>query len=95
MSDLSEQIHLLRGQSGLALGMPAGAGPGIPPGSRLDVLPEDLHLRGLRTPQEIAGILHLRRQINLPAAVLADPGFPRLEKKETSPASSPRSAGGI
>ena len=57
---------------------------------RHDIPPQELRLRQLRTPWEIGEIEHLRRQIRLPAATLADPGFAALEKKGTKPASSPR-----
>ena len=61
--------------------------------ARGEVSPQELQLRVLAGPHEIAGIQHLRRQIQLPAGVLADPGFAALEKKETRPVSSPRSSG--
>jgi hypothetical protein len=48
---------------------------------------EELRLRHLRTPGEIAQIIHLREEIQLPAAALADPGFRAREKKETRTAS--------
>jgi len=53
------------------------------PPSRLEVTPGELQLRQLTQPWEIAEVAHLRRQIQLPADVLADPGFASLEKKET------------
>lgn len=92
MSDLSEQMHIMRGLRE----MPHARGRadlGVPPGSRPEVVPDELHLRALSTPWEIAEILHLREQIQLPATVLADPGFAMLEKKETSRVSSQRSSG--
>lgn len=51
------------------------------PAVRRDIPPQELRLRQLRTPCEIGEIEHLRRQIRLPAAALADPGFAALEKK--------------
>jgi hypothetical protein len=50
---------------------------------RPEISPDEVWLQQLTTAREIAGIEHLRRQIQLPAAVLADPGFAILEKKET------------
>lgn len=61
--------------------------------ARQDVCADELWLHGLKNPREIADIMHLRRQIRLPAHVLADPGFAVLEKKETRRASSPLFAG--
>jgi len=61
--------------------------------ARLDVSADELWLHGLKSPREIADIQHLRRQIQLPAHVLADPGFAVLEKKETNRASSRRFGG--
>lgn len=60
---------------------------------RVEIPPAELLLRPLRTPTEIAAIESLRRQIRLPADVVADPGFAALEKKGTKPASSQRSNG--
>lgn len=93
MSDLSEQMHIMRGLREMPMGFPGGAQLRVLPGARPDIVPDELHLRGLRTPLEIAEIQHLRQQIRLPAAVLADPGFATLEKKETTRASSPLCSG--
>lgn len=60
---------------------------------RQEIPADELWLQGLKTTTEIADVMHLRRQIRLPAHVLADPGFAVLEKKETNRASSPRYAG--
>jgi hypothetical protein len=65
--------------------------PQVP--ARLDVAADELWLHGLKSPREMADIMHLRRQIQLPAHVLADPGFAVLEKKETNRASSRPCAG--
>src|SRR6266540_500270 len=62
--------------------------PTEPQAGRLEVPLEELSFRHLRTPAEIALIRHLREEIRLPAAVLADPGFRVHEKKETSTGSS-------
>jgi hypothetical protein len=51
---------------------------------RLEVPVDKLSFCHLRTPAEIARIRHLRSEIALPEAVLADPGFHAREKKETS-----------
>jgi hypothetical protein len=112
VSDLSEQLHMMRAQREMPMGypgnqMPEGgrdrqsfasplpAGLGEQPGSRLEIVPDELQLRALSTRREIATIQHLRQQIQLPAAVMADPGFAALEKKETSPGWSPHSGGAI
>jgi hypothetical protein len=59
-----------------------------PPGDELpilstQVLPHELGFRRLRGPREIARILHLREELTLSAAALADPAFGVREKKET------------
>jgi hypothetical protein len=45
---------------------------------------DDLVLRHLRTPAEIAGVLHLRDEIDLSVHAAAGPHFATLEKKKTS-----------
>jgi hypothetical protein len=55
-----------------------------PPASRLEVPVDELSFCHLRTSAEIARIRHLRSEIQLPEAVLADPGFHAREKKETN-----------
>jgi hypothetical protein len=58
-----------------------------------DVQPHEVTFRHLRGPAEIARILHLRQEIQLPASALADAGFATREKKETRSASwAPSSA---
>lgn len=52
----------------------------------------ELSFRQLRTKAEIAQVRHLRREIQLPAAALADPSFSAREKKETSRGLSARSS---
>jgi hypothetical protein len=47
---------------------------------------DDLVLRHLRTPAEIARVLHLRDEIDLSVHAAAGPHFATLEKKETSAA---------
>lgn len=75
-------------EAGIAIRVPVAEAP-----SRLEVSPHELQFRALGTAREIASIQHLRRQIQLPAGVLASPGFATLEKKETGRGSSPRSSG--
>lgn len=62
------------------------ASPPLPelPAARLEVPVEELGFCHLQTPADIASIRHLRSEIQLPEAVLADPGFDAREKKETS-----------
>lgn len=50
----------------------------------VDVPFAELVFRRLRTGREIAQISHLREEIQLPDAILSDPGFAAREKKETS-----------
>jgi hypothetical protein len=94
MSDFSgmEQSFTLAAltpeESGRALHVPLPQ-----PAVRPEISPDEVWLQQLTTAREIAGIEHLRRQIQLPAAVLADPGFATLEKKETNSAGSRRSSG--
>jgi hypothetical protein len=45
---------------------------------------DDLVLRHLRTPAEIARVLHLREEIDLSVHAAAGPHFAILEKKETN-----------
>jgi hypothetical protein len=52
-----------------------------------EVQPHEVSFRRLRGAHEIAGILHLRSEIELPAAVLADASFRTREKKEMKSAS--------
>lgn len=49
-----------------------------------DVHPHEVRFRRLRGPREIAGVMHLRQQIALPASAVGDAGFALREKKETS-----------
>jgi hypothetical protein len=55
---------------------------------RLELPLDELSFRHLQTAEEISRIVHLRQQIQLPAAALADPGFAAREKKRTKRASS-------
>ncbi|AEG93110.1 hypothetical protein [Ramlibacter tataouinensis] len=45
---------------------------------------QDVVLRHLKTPAEIASVLHLREEIDLSVHAAAGPQFAVLEKKETS-----------
>jgi hypothetical protein len=57
-----------------------------------DFATQDVTLRHLKTPAEIATVLHLRGGIDLSAHTAAGADeFARLEKKETSAASSTHS----
>lgn len=51
---------------------------------RLELPLEELSFHRLTTPAQIDQILHLRGELTLPAAALADPSFHTREKKETS-----------
>ena len=62
-----------------------------PPPVTTELQARDVGFRRLRGAHEIARILHLRDEIQLPAAVQADPGFAAREKKEMKSASSVRS----
>lgn len=58
---------------------------------RLEVPLCDLTFRHLKTAQDIAGVVHLRREIQVVAAGVADPAFVTREKKEMTRALSPLS----
>jgi hypothetical protein len=60
--------------------------------NRLDVPLAELNFRHLQTTEEIASIVHLRKEIQLVAAGVADPTFVAREKKETRRALSPPSS---
>ncbi|HYD75549.1 hypothetical protein [Ramlibacter sp.] len=74
---------------------PATASPHLhaPAVAPREIAIDELEIRPLRRPDEIAHVLHLREEIHLPAAALADPAFASREKKETSTGSSPVSSG--
>lgn len=55
---------------------------------RLEVPLDELNFRHLQGAEEIAQIVHLRQEIQLPASALADPTFHTREKKKTRRASS-------
>lgn len=48
----------------------------------------EIVLRHLTTPAEVAGVVHLREEIDLSVHAAAGPQFLALEKKETSAVSS-------
>lgn len=56
-----------------------------------EIQPHEVSFRRLRGHREIAGVLHLRKQIALPAAAVGDPGFAAREKKEMKSGSWARS----
>ncbi|WP_156385504.1 hypothetical protein [Ramlibacter sp. Leaf400] len=72
--------------------IPVAPEPVIPAGSR-ELPLDELEIQHLRGMAEIAQVVHLRSEINLPAAALADPAFISREKKETSTVLSPVFAG--
>jgi hypothetical protein len=51
-----------------------------------EVQPHEVSFRRLRGAHEIARILHLRNEIQLPSSTLADASFATREKKETKSA---------
>lgn len=53
----------------------------------------ELRFCHLQEPREIARVLHLRQEIQLPGATVADPGFAAREKKETKSGLSALSSG--
>lgn len=66
---------------------------GEPPLLSTDIQPDEVGFRRLRGAHEIGRILHLRSEIQLPAAALSDSGFALREKKEMKSAwSAPSSA---
>jgi hypothetical protein len=88
MSDLSS-LDRTFGLPGVELpsGLPeALRGPGADfelPLASCQVQPHEVSFRQLRGPREIARIVHLREEITLSAAALADASFATREKKET------------
>jgi hypothetical protein len=62
----------------------------VPRAGRLEVPVDELGFCCLQTPAQIARITHLRREIQLPEAVISDPCFGAREKKETNRDSSVR-----
>lgn len=64
---------------------------GLPPAfyeppSTTELQPQDVAFRHLQGAAAIAGVMHLRSEIQLPASALGDPGFALREKKETKSA---------
>lgn len=62
--------------------LPAHQAPAAVPGTR-ELPLDELEIRHLRSTEEIGRVVHLRSEIQLPAAALADPEFAPREKKET------------
>jgi len=60
----------------------------MPVASRERFVARDVVLRHLKRSDEIAGVLHLREEIDLSVHAAAGPHFATLEKKETKSASS-------
>ena len=58
--------------------------PAVKVDGRLELPLDELSFHRLTTTAEIAQILHLRGEIQLPSSALADPLFHTREKKETS-----------
>lgn len=54
-----------------------------PPPAPAELQAHEVEFRHLRGPQQIARVLHLRSEIQLPTAALCDDGFVAREKKET------------
>ena len=56
--------------------------------ARIDLPLDELNFRHLQGADQIGSIVHLRKEIQLPAAAVADPvSFAAREKKETRPVS--------
>lgn len=72
-------LHELRAVAAVAFGQSVDAGGG-------------LRLHRLRTPEQVATVLHLRGEIDLSVHAAAGPQFEHLEKKETNWASSSASS---
>ena len=60
-----------------------------------DVQPHEVHYRRLRGAHDIGRVLHLRNELQLPAAAKGDASFATLEKKETKLAWSGVSSGSV
>lgn len=67
-----------------------GLGDHVQPGWK-EISISQIRVRHLASPDEIAQMARLRRQIDLTAAATADPQFHEHEKKETNWAASWRS----
>ncbi|GAC1600572.1 MAG: hypothetical protein NVS3B2_02880 [Ramlibacter sp.] len=67
-----------------APGLADQAAPAAKSDGRLDLPLDELSFHRLGSSAEIAQIVHLRGEIQLPAAALADPSFHTREKKETN-----------
>lgn len=80
MSDFSglEQSFALSSLSSL----PEDLGAYLRPQLSNEVQPHEVSFKRLRGAHEIARILHLREEISLSSAVLADASFTAREKKE-------------
>lgn len=65
------------------------------PPSTTELQPQDVAFRHLQGAAAIAGVMHLRTEIQLPAAALSDPGFALREKKETKSAWSAPSCASV
>ena len=66
--------------------MPATMVPPLydaPPPLSNDIQAHEVSFRHLRSAHEIARILHLRNEIQLPTSAMSDAGFAVREKKET------------
>ena len=93
MSDMS-MLHRSLGQMPQMPALPpvVTPPPTAVPGTR-ELPLDELEIRHLRSADEIGRVIHLRSEINLPAAALADPAFAPREKKETSTVLWPVSSG--
>ena len=67
---------------------PAVATLPVAPRERGTFAARDVVLRHLTRPDDIAGVLHLREEIDLSVHAAAGPHFATLEKKEMSSVSS-------
>jgi hypothetical protein len=88
---MSEVSGLQHSAAMLPVGMMSMMGE--PPPASTEIQPDEVRFRRLRGAHEIHHIQHLRDQIALPAAALADAGFALREKKEMTSASSAPSSG--
>lgn len=80
----------------MPLAAPDDTVPAVKVDARMEVPLAELTFRHLKTADEIAGIVHLRKKIQLVAASGADPAFVAREKKETRRALSlPSSAAAL
>ncbi|RYF37167.1 MAG: hypothetical protein EOO21_00045 [Comamonadaceae bacterium] len=91
---MSEMSGLQHAPAMMPAGLMALLGDAQPLRPPTELQAHEVDFRCLRG-HEIRQVLHLRKQIRLPASAVAERGFADREKKETNPASSALSCGTV